>query len=264
MRKLKLFLVALCFVLSAGLVLSEIEPGAPTTITENRNWTVGGNGVGGVPTAVTNDRGFIYEVVIDESFQTSRWKAYVGNITGELKLGDGSNSLVTWTLGHVTGELYATRFNGTSGDTAQGATVGTIMWENVACASEAILINETAALHHNSSTDVDALNLTFTNITTLTNFEVAGNTIDLSGGCYGKLLNTNGGTTTAGLWEQVVLQDTGDSQNDDLFYAVMLEHNAAGFNGQTYDFQILLPDEGTETTSTSATYYFYIELLGNT
>jgi len=59
----------------------------------------------------------------------------------------------------------------------------------------------------------------------------------------------------------------------DLVYAAIIEDDATGFNGVTYDYQILLPQDGnvlqgagTGTTDDSiksnTEYYFYVELIG--
>ena len=64
-------------------------------------------------------------------------------------------------------------------------------------------------------------------------------------------------------WQEVVLEDSGDSKVDDVMYSVMLENGAVGFNGESMDYQILLPENGAEGDQSNEAYYFYIELLGD-
>ena len=220
---------------------------------------------GGQPMMLNNTRGFIYEYNINESAQTTRWKAYVGNITGELKLGDGTSNIMAWDLTHVTGELFATRYHGvgTTGSLGQGPT-GIVTWSTLQCAPASLVSRESASLNHNDAYHVDSLNKTITaeQNALFRNFIVAGRQINAQNNCLGTFLYSDGEAQTT-MWQQVALEDTGDSQDDDIMFAVMLENQQVGFNGQTYDYQILLPDNGDPTGQQYA-YYFYIELSGET
>lgn len=220
------------------------------------------------PTVMDHDRGYIHVVNIDKSQQTPRWKAYVGNITGELALGDGEHSIFNWNLSTVTGEIYATRYNGTE-DPRQGtSSYGLPLWNNMACATSTHLANETTKLNHDYSLDVDALNRTFVESTDFLNFSVVSKTIDTTN-CYGTFLNYNGtndnSVTGEDGWQQVVITDSADAEPGDLMYASLLKDKGLGFNGELYDYQILLPEDGDMSSQDveSSPYYFYIELLGD-
>ena len=43
-------------------------------------------------------------------------------------------------------------------------------------------------------------------------------------------------------------------------YASIIQSDVSGFNGQTYDFEMILPERGFTGWTSSTAYYFYIEL----
>lgn len=263
-RNLKLLSLLLSILVLAVGVSASINPSSFTS-TYITNYTDGG----GEPTVMTHERGYIHVVNINKSQQTPRWKAYVGNVTGQLALGDGNGfSIFNWTLDIVTGEIYATRYHGNlsdHGNLAQGEEPHRLpRWHTMRCANSTEVNLETERLNHNYNLYVDALNRTFT-LGTFTNFYVGERLVDTSS-CYGTYLNYDGQNNNAGSnWQQVVLTDDGDSNpHPDLMYASLLRHEGLGFNNQVYDYQILLPDDGSEGPVSNTPYYFYIELLGAT
>src|SRR5690606_17372311 len=85
------------------------EP-AGTLITFNQ--TVFGQAID--PANRTDDGGSITTLVVDALQQTTRWKAYIGNITGTLTLDDSTgNTIFQWALDEtdVTGEIYSSTSN---------------------------------------------------------------------------------------------------------------------------------------------------------
>ena len=97
----------------------------------------------------TKAGGYIYTINLDSEEQNSRWKAYVGNVTGSLVLQDADGwSIYNWTLNTIVGEVYATR-NST-----------TISWGDIRCANRTHIGNEEIALNHTSNPD-DNITTTF-------------------------------------------------------------------------------------------------------
>jgi len=47
-----------------------------------------------------------------------------------------------------------------------------------------------------------------------------------------------------------------------IVYATIVETNQGGFDGKTYDFQMIVPENGLPSFSDATAYYIYIE-LGN-
>ena len=48
--------------------------------------------------------------------------------------------------------------------------------------------------------------------------------------------------------------------NGDVIYASKIETDETGFDSLTYDFQMLVPEDGTTGFASSTAYYFYVEL----
>src|SRR3989339_232010 len=94
-------------------------------------------------------KGTITTLELNATQQDYKWKAYVGNVTGNLVL-DNANakSIYDWTLGTITGEVYATRSS------------STVNWANVSCVNQSVLDAEETALDI-VATAVDSINSTF-------------------------------------------------------------------------------------------------------
>jgi hypothetical protein len=45
-----------------------------------------------------------------------------------------------------------------------------------------------------------------------------------------------------------------------IIYATILENDLAGYDGQTYDFQMLVPENGSQGFTGATAYYLYVEL----
>ncbi len=252
---------------SVGMAAS-IEPTQPTSMTYVTNSTVGGQ----EGTAQTHERGYVHYMQIDESSPTQKWKAYVGNVTGEFALQDASgNAIYDWTITTITGELYATKEAPTGGSGRFAGGIPT--WTNLSCANSTLISDEESQFNHTASQE-DSFSNTFLNsdsfnLTTFYAGERELNDTSMingeAGDCYGAYLNTNNADQSSD-WQEVVLtdgtyEDEGSGDLDyDIVYAALLENNVAGFDNVPYDFQILLPESGLNGAQTAVTYYFYVEL----
>lgn len=263
-------LAALMTLAMAVVVLAEpaIEPTRPTSMTYVTNSTTGGQE--GLSQA--HQRGYIHFVNIDESAPTQKWKAYVGNVSGEFALQDASgNAIYDWTISTITGELYATKEAPSGGS---GRFQGAIPdWTAIQCANSTMIDDEESLFNHTTS-DEDSYSNTFKNSdyfnlttfyageTQVTDSSVIGGA---ASGCYGAYMNTNNADQFSD-WQEVVLtdgtyEDEGSGDWDyDIIYATLLENNVNGFDNRLYDFQILLPESGLDGSQTPMTYYFYVEL----
>src|SRR3989339_1648154 len=72
------------------------------------------NGTGNDTTYPNKAGGFIFKINLNSEQQNSRWKAYVGNVTGTLTLDDANSyTIYDWAITtSLTGEVYATRASG--------------------------------------------------------------------------------------------------------------------------------------------------------
>jgi hypothetical protein len=192
--------------------------------------------------SVTTTGGSFTTLVLNGTFQNPRWKAFVGNITGTLTLDDALNQTIyDWDLTVVTGEVYASRSS-------------SINWNNIACADNATLNAEEAAISFNSS-KIDSINNTF-NTTTHAGFLVAGVNIPNSNcRAIATYIDDQRQTVDENAdFQQILLDD-----DSELVYATILEVDEIGYDGNSrFDFQMILPDE--ETAGVDTTYYFYAEI----
>lgn len=97
---------------------------------------------------LTTAGGTFTTMILNGTFQTPRWKAYVGNVTGRLTLDDSSNrTIYDWDLITISGQVYVTRTD-------------TINWGSISCATESSISNEQTNLNI-QSTSADSINNTF-------------------------------------------------------------------------------------------------------
>lgn len=183
--------------------------------------------------------GRISKMNITASVQNPHWKAFVGWIDGKFTLDDSSGSTIyDWTLSTVGGEVYATRAS------------TTISWATISCADATEITAEDSALDH---TGEDNITSTFTAASNTQTFVVAGTTIAAST-CSATNTYVNN-VTQSTRFEEVILHDTSD-----IVFATILEEDQTGYDGNDYDFQMIVPENANETWASSTAYYLYVEL----
>ncbi|MBS3110444.1 hypothetical protein J4227_07995 [Candidatus Woesearchaeota archaeon] len=188
--------------------------------------------------------GSITTVTLNATTQNTRWKAYVGNVTGTLTLEDGTGATIyDWITNSPSGEVYATRKS------------STVSWGNIACASLANMENENQAINHTQS--VDNISTTFSQ-QEHGSFYVGTNYIG-NNTCYSVHTYVNSSAQSS-LFEEVVLYDGTTPANGDIVFASILEDDVFGYNNQTYDFQLIVPENGLPGYASSTAYYFYVEI----
>jgi len=230
--------------------------------------TILSNSTRPIPTNVSINEssggGYIYTYNLNAVEQNKRWKAYVGNITGSLTLDDANSyTIYDWTLSTITGEVYATRNS------------STISWINLNCTWAASIYNITSTandtnrtidIHEDSAmlhTRLDNISATFS-ARNHTAFSVGTKAIPQNY-CYSVrtyVNDTNQDTLDLVTYPEVIMSDAvNTSQAGSIVYTTIIENNAYGYiNGNTYDFQIILPEKGSDTWTSSTAYYFYVEL----
>ncbi len=191
------------------------------------------------PSSITNNRSTITTVVLNALQQDQRWKAYVGNVTGTLTLDDaGSNTIYDWSTTSITGEVYASRS-------------GSLSFSSVACADAATIGAEETAVNMTGS-EADAITATF-NSTDHTPTIVAGTTLS---NCNSTSLYVNSasqGQTSSADFQEFLMEEATNS----LVYVSLINDNTVGYNGATYDFQMIVAESDV---AAAHTYYFYVEL----
>jgi hypothetical protein len=190
---------------------------------------------------VLNDsKGRITTVAFNVSQPNEDWKGYVGNVTGKLMLDDANNNtLFDWTFSTIGGEVYATRG-------------GTVSWAALVCANHTHVVAESSALNHVASQS-DKLNDTFS-FDTHPEF-YAGDTRFQTDDCNFTLYTYVDGAAGQKSFPELLLYDT---TNSNLIYAAIINDTQRGFDGNNYDFQMLVSEDSSRTANIG--YYFYVEV----
>lgn len=186
--------------------------------------------------------GYISTFNLTATTQNDRWKAFVGNMTGSFTLDDASGSTIyDWTVSTVTGRVFATRNS------------STINWGSVTCSNETYLNTENTAMGHNSSDDNITATFNTTAGATHDAFYV-GTTLISANSC--PTLNTyRNNASQDSYFEEIALYS-----NPSIIYATILENDIVGFDGNRYDFQMLIPENGSASWEGAVAYYIYVEL----
>jgi hypothetical protein len=189
-------------------------------------------------------KGTITTLTMSNNQQDYKWKAYVGNISGSLALDDvNGKSIYDWAMGSPTGEVYATRYS------------GSVNWANVSCINQGNVNTEETALGMGLGI-IDNINGTFKNITHKS-FLVGTKNITADS-CKSTATYINDAAQSlsdTAFFQEILLQD--DITNN-LIYTTMIENSHTGYDGQNYNFQMLVAEN--ESATIPLTYYFYVEL----
>jgi len=187
--------------------------------------------------------GNVTELTITTQTVTQSWQGYVGNISGTIVLDDSNNkTLYDWSLADPQGEIYAVRSSTTPA------------WSSVVCANSTHINAEQTALNMGDSTD--RINNTFTEDFT-GSFLVGGVTINSGSGCKQVATYVNDTADPEKNFKEVLLYDP---TNALIIYTALIKKGySVGYNGNTYNFQMIVGEDGHGNSATS-TYYFYVEI----
>ena len=179
---------------------------------------------------------------------TQSWQGYYGNVTGTIQLADSNDKILyNWSLTSPEGEVYAS----TNGS-------GEINWGNIACFDLATNHESLETFFNISTDDVDGINETFSDANTHAAFYTA-NHLFAAGDCPATYMFTETGEGSAGEFEEVLLTDQSDTVQV-IFASLLEEQDVQGFDGEYYDFEMIVLENGHGTDTSPTNYYFYVEL----
>jgi hypothetical protein len=233
----KLFVVGLAFFFSFVLFSSFVlaTPTGPTAINVTSNTTKAATS----GQIVNISGGYVAKLNLTATTQNPHWKAFVGWVNGKFTLDDSAGSTIyDWTLSTVNGEVYATR------------TSSTPAWGSIACATAANITSEESTLVHTNPDDNISATFSGTNSNP---FVTAGTTISAAS-CSSTNTYVNN-VSQSSTFEEVILSDA-----TNLVYASVLEQDSQGYDGNDYDFQMIVPENGSATWTGATAYYVYLEL----
>jgi hypothetical protein len=214
------------------LVIS--TPTGPTSINVTANETKGTT----TGLMVNISGGRIATLNVTATVQNPHWKAFVGDINGKFTLDDGSSSTIyDWTLANVNGEVYATR------------TSGSVTWGSIVCANSTHIDSEDSSLEHMGT---DNISSTFDGNNSQT-YLIAGITI-IPNQCRATNTYVNN-LTQATEFEEILIYD-----GTNMIFTTGIEPNEQGFDGNNYDFQMIVPENANSTWAGVTAYYVYVEI----
>jgi len=192
-------------------------------------------------TQINASGGYIYTTLVNATQQNKRWKAFVGNISGKLTLDDAAaNTIFNWNTTSTTGQVYATR---------SGSTVD---WANVSCANTTEIAAEDSAMLLTNGADNITGSFSIKNHTV---FSIGTRTIN-NNTCFSTHTYVNDANQYV-YFQEMVMKDKGGSA---FLFTTSLETDATGYSGNRYDFQLIVPENGTTGWTGQTPYYFFVEL----
>lgn len=194
--------------------------------------------------------GNLSEISIIGTTQTNSWQGFYGNVSGTILLEDAQGfRFYDWSAAEPQGEVYA-------------SVNDTIDWLTVECApsiGDAAYLEAWQTFYGMNYTDYDSINTTY-NMTDHMTFWTGYTTLDDCPTTYTYVNNASQFTD----FEGVLL--TSDAQSTLIFTAILEDKDEGerddktGFDGNTYDFQLLVGEDGSAGNSATTPYYFWVEL----
>ena len=267
-KKLNTLFLILAISVSISLFLTAVYaiPQGPTvTILGNSSKVdTGGTKVNTSVNATISPGGYIFTTSLNSLQQDARWKGYVGNVTGTLTLDDANdNTLYQWSLTSVSGEVYATRTSGNINWTGVNCTWLYEGSRNYSVSNRSAEVTESHILNH--AAQDDHINATFS-LANHTAFTVGARTIGQNqcfsvNTYYKDAAQSFTDPSTANFTEVILYDAAWNVTTGNLLYETKIESNLVGYRADsTYDFQMILPENGLAGFISSTPYYFYVEL----
>ena len=247
MQTLKTILVLAILIIAAAIAIA--EPYGPDGITKGpseRRTSFGGD-----PTAVNAQAGNITQLLINTSVITKRWQGYYGNITGTITLDDANgHTMYDWSANDfsVAGKVFAannTVSNWTAVRCVNLTGNGTIGPTGVQPGVNSTILENTFGI---ARTDADGFDETFATTNDIT---VGTNTLANCPSTH--LYIANASQTTK--FNETILTLYNESL---IIFAAQLEPSITGFDNRTWDFEMIVANNGDSGILTP--YQFYVEL----
>ena len=229
--------MTIIIVLGAIIVIgmtTQAQPQGPTSVQEGPSERYQGS----APYAIDAQAGNVTELSIHATSISRFWAGYYGNITGTIVLANANNdSLYEWDATSPQGQIYASRND-------------SLQWSLVVCANDTLIVQE--ELDMNMGNSPERINLTF-QYQSHPGFWVGSNEITANNCKSTNLFDDNGFQTNA--FFQILLQE-----GQSAIYTTIIDPETIGFDGNPYDFQMIVPEDGSQGNTETTTYYFYVEI----
>ncbi|MEM4266337.1 MAG: hypothetical protein QXX65_04655 [Candidatus Woesearchaeota archaeon] len=218
---------------NATAVLATPEGVQNITIIDSQRRTPAG------PSQIVAQGGNITTLSIAIQHQTRGWQGFVGNLTANLTLEDASGErMFAWNITNISGEIYASRN-------------GTIDWNLISVQNDCSVDEEL------TGKGSDRVSKTFKPSANTVNFSVGTIQFNSSTTCAAWPFVNNSRQTTTNLFENILLSRGTTPNGNQSIYVGILQDGVSGYDGNTYNFQLLVP---VNRTSGFTTYYIYAEI----
>lgn len=196
---------------------------------------------------VSAQAGNVTELNISSISITKAWQGYYGTISAEIVLADSSNNqFYNWSIATPAGEVYASPNS-------------SVAWANVSCfnytapGGSAINVTVEQDWYNISTSAADGINETF-NLTDHAEFTVGANTISANT-CPSTYVFTDSG------YQQTSFSNVLLTDNSSLLFTTLLENDVTGFDSGSYDFELLVAEDGHGSEASATTeYFFWVEI----
>jgi len=230
----KLFLAFLLLAVAFACALPAYQSGASVNVSSNATTTE-------IPSLLSNlTAEAVYALNLSGFTQTSLWAAVYGSVTGNVTLASNDSStryeLISWTAGGA-GYVYATN----SSSAPSWASIVPTPWTG----------SQLDSYLGFDSAWSDNANRTFA----YNNSLLTVGTKTISAGTGSNTAAKSENYSNATVWETVALNDTTTTP----VFTCLLQSNQTAYNGETADFQLLLPNN-QKVDGPATVYYFYLEL----
>ena len=193
------------------------------------------------------------QLTIDDARQTIRWQGYYGNISSSITLDDASNwTLYDWSLGTIEGEVYASIASVCDLITIRCINLSST-YNGYNCSGqgeECLNITEIEIVYGMGSSDNDGVDETFNE--TLGSLTIGTTTVS---DCYMVNLFANDSRQSTFFWNETMLTI---NNTETIIYASIVNDDVYGYDNTTWDFQMIVGDNGDIAAATN--YVFYVEL----
>lgn len=171
--------------------------------------------------------GHVHTADVNSNMSTARWAGLLGNVTGNIILGDGSNdTLFSWA--------------NAGGNLVYASTAADPVWASIADAT-----NSDMPTFLTGGSDSDNYASTF-----------VGGSENIGSNLY--TLSSDYATTlsAASVWKTYSLKS-----GSDLIWAGKVVEDGTSYSGSTVDYQMIIPEDGTAGDTTATAYNLWVELV---
>ena len=183
------------------------------------------------------DGGNVSEINISTSTRTALWQGFFGVVNGSLVLSDASgDTFYSWNITNTSGEIYVS--------SKAGVSFSTIRHLDGNCSEDTPLTGFDLA---------DSANNTYKSIN---NVEITVGVVVINASSACSVQPYVSGVENDANWHNMMLTDSVGTTNDTI-YATPIEATITGYDGGSYDYQILVP---VDTATGFLTYSFYAEI----